>query len=793
MRRVACIAYALMVVLQGNTTVPIYAQTPKSVTLKGIVLDSSSAKPVIGAMIVIQELNKRDVTHRDGSFHFINFPPGNYTLSIRQLGYHQALIPCSIHSDTTLTLYLGALHYTVGGASVTAERSQISTSATRMADEIPLVELDKHRGQTLGQALEQTAGVTLLQTGPSIAKPVIRGLHSSRIVVVNNGLAQEGQQWGAEHAPEIDPFSPAKIEVLKGAAGVEYGAGALGGVIRIAPRTLHFNVPWSGEFISNGFSNNEQGAFSLALNGGSLPFVHNGGWRAQLSWRKAGDSQTPQYLLSNTGFRELSGSVAFGTKGEVYGLESSYSYFSTELGILSASHIGNLNDLNRAIESGSPLIIRDFSYAIQSPKQEIEHHSIAFRGYYSTSIGKWEAQYGWQLNDRSEFDAHNSRISDSSVLQSYLSRPAMGLLLATYTFDLKLHHHEIGNLSGTVGIGALRQRNTRSGRVLLIPDYTSYNLHAFAVENYTVGNWIANAGLRFDQRFLEVTPLDRNTGSLLADTLHTFGGVTASLGLLHQIDDGVSIALNCSSGWRPPNVNELYSNDVHHGSAQFEIGSAALQPERSTSVDASLHLALSTIKAEASVYANSIAKYIFLLPDKEHPTVTIRGVFPTMYYAQANALLYGAETRCEIPLAAWCNSVINYSMVRGDNQSTNEPLIFMPADRLRTTLHLHSEETWGISKPYIEATALFVAHQSRFPAGVDYTAPPPGYTLYSVAAGGVVEVLGTRLTLNIEVQNLLNTPYRDYLSRYRYFALDAGRNIILRFSIPFGSDNPDTE
>lgn len=40
--------------------------------------------------------------------------------------------------------------------------------------------------------------------GLLLPNPVIHGLHSNRILILNNEVRQEGQQWGADHAPEID-------------------------------------------------------------------------------------------------------------------------------------------------------------------------------------------------------------------------------------------------------------------------------------------------------------------------------------------------------------------------------------------------------------------------------------------------------------------------------------------------------------------------------------------------------------------------------------------------------------
>lgn len=740
-----------------------------------------------GASVVLVELQKRDVVHADGSFHLIGVPAGVYTLGVRRVGYRDVILRRAFSRDTVVTIVMQEFTYKTSDVIVQGERQSSTPSVTRDAIVLTPADLDKHRGQTVGEALQTVAGVTLLQTGPSIAKPVIRGLHSQRVVVVNGGVQQEGQQWGAEHAPEIDPFSPNKIEILKGAAGVEYGAGAIGGVVRIEPEPLRFGTPLSGSVIANYFSNNRQPAGSLILDYGKLPVAENAAVRTQVSWRRAGDSHTPLYSLTNTAFSELSASVTAGIRNDDYEAEARYSYFGTELGILRASHIGNYNDMIRAIELGEPLIQREFSYTIAPPKQQIAHHLATVRFSTSTYLGKWDVQYGFQFNDRAEFDAHNTRISDSSFLAQALLRPAMTMKLFTHTLDAKLNHHEVETMSGVVGIQLMQQTNDRSGRVFLIPDFTSVNAGVYAIENLTLEGWAFNAGIRYDVRWQQAFPrLQGTTQTQLRE--ETFASLSGAVGVM-KVFGSSSLALNLTSAWRPPSINELFSNDVHHGTAQFEIGNAALSPERNISADMTLNLRGDAAQASVSVYAQRMSGFIYLLPDRTNPTITFRGVFPTMRYVQSNATMAGMELNGEIQLITWLRLQTVASMIRTMNLATREPLIFMPSDRARLTLHAHTEELYGMENPYIEAAVQLVRRQENVPVGIDYTEPPAGYALADLAAGGTIHTLGLELTLNCEVRNLLNQPYRDYLSRYRYFALDVGRNIVFRISFPFGSQH----
>ncbi len=772
--------------------------------LSGMVRDAANGKPLSGAVVVLKdsslkEPSKGKITNNNGQFEFMNLPQRAYIIDVHLLGYAHNTQRLVIRDSIVLIVTLKQEAVKLAGIKVDGQRTTNTGSATQQTTLISAAELDRERGQTLGDALKTVTGVTLLQTGPSIAKPVIRGLHSQRVLVLNAGVAQEGQQWGAEHAPEIDPFAPAQIEVLKGAAGVEYGMGAIGGVVRLLPRELPATNIIRGEVSLNGFTNNRQGASSAFVEGGT-PF-DGLGWRLQGSLRQAGDTKTAEYVMGNTGFREANGSLNVGYKRRDYGIEAYYSHFSTELGIFRGSHIGTLNDLLRAIEYGRPFVDYTFSYDINPPKQEITHDLWSVSGFYAMGIGRLEMQYGWQQNNRSEYDAHNFRVRDSVNLLSALARPALGLELTTNSLDLKLRHTPItigeGTLSGTAGMSGTRQSNARTGRVYLIPGFRAYSGGIYALENYAVGDWLFNAGVRFDTRYVQIYGIEARN---LPDTTQIFSSVTGALGVLWYFNgnrDGKdsastngcwSLAMNLTSAWRPPQVNEQFSNDVHHGTAQFEIGDPNLRRERSYAADMTLHYNEASIHAEFSVYCNLINDFIFLLPDVQNPTVTVRGTFPTFRYRQAKALLRGVETQIRWQMFDEFSLGGNLSLVRGDNLNTNEPLFQMPADRLRLNARWDAPFTGTLHSVYVELISTLVRRQDRAPANVDYAPPPAGYGLLDITFGGAWKLWEQPVRWNISVQNMLNNAYRDYLSRYRYFTDDAGRNIVIRISIPFGMD-----
>lgn len=753
----------------------------EKIRLSGVVRDAVTRTALPGASVLVLELRIGQSTERDGTFS-MELAPGTYRLLTRFVGYADDTLALMLSRDEQRTILLRPQEVRLEEVRITADKDrEYLQHSSRAVAVMTQKELDKHRGQTLGESLEQIPGVTLLQTGPSIAKPVVRGLHSQRVLVLNAGIPQEGQQWGGEHAPEIDPFAPSRIEVMKGAAGVEYGSGAIGGVIRIDPRTFRETPGMHGEIALNAFSNNMQGS-GAALLEGSHEALSGIAWRVQGSFRRAGDARTRDYPMNNSGFREADASGALRYFTGRWTTELYYSYFGTTLGIFRGSHIGNVTDLLQAIADGKPQIVTPFSYAIQRPKQEIRHDLFSLRSsLVLPGTGEFTMQLGYQQNNRLEFDAHRAYNDSLAALEL----PAFNLTLTTYSLDLKFKHNPVGGLFGTIGVSGMRQGNVRAGSVFLIPNFRAYSGGIYLLENWSQDLLTLSAGARYDYRHVEVYPFNFRG---LQQRTHTYGNISLALSGLYLLAETWSLGANVGTAWRPPSINELYSNDIHHGTAQFEIGNLNLASERSVSVDMTLKHAGESTRAEFSIYTNRMRDFIFLFPDPQ-PTLTIRGAFPTFRYMQADVVLRGLEGSFEMRASALLKLGVTASLVRGDNTS-GEPLVAMPADRAKIITHFDFGDLLLLRNAYIECAASLVRRQDRVPLNVDYAAAPAGYALLDVGLGAEVPVGGHMMTIDLAVQNIFNTSYRDYLSRFRYFTDDPGINAVVRIRIPFG-DAPD--
>lgn len=747
--------------------------------MRGVVRDAVSGEPILAVDVRHEPSGRSTITDGLGRFSMALPGDGPFTLVLERLGYASATVEIGAASSRGPgEFFLQPAQFDVEGVTVQADRARAEAdirapvTSTRLGAE----EIQRRRGQTLGHTIEEVPGVAIIQYGPSIAKPVVRGLHSQRIVVSNGGVRQEGQQWGGEHAPEIDIFSAQEIRVVRGPGGIVYGPDALGGVVQVEPGALPDEGGWQGEVVGNAFANNRQGAGSLMMENGalSLPWLGETAMRFRVSTRRAGDASTPDYNLNNTGFGELSLSGGLGWEGDWGSSEILLSRYSAELGLYTGAHFGNFEDLMRAMEGGP--VPSEFSYGIGTPRQEITHDKILFRNRIRVPGGNTlEARYGFQFNRRREFD-HNGPLSRTG-------RPSIGLDLYTHTLDAS-YAFETGAGTTQVGLNGMRQGNLSVGRAYLIPQYRLYTGGVYLKQDTEVGPLVVSAAGRFDYRWQRVFPVEDRTFLTEART-DVYDDFAGSLGVTWEFAPDWYLGSNVGRAWRQPNVNERFSEGVHHGTAQYEIGDADLIPERTFNTDVTLRKGGDRFSFQVNAFRNAIADYIYLRP--RDPVLTIRGAYPAYNYEQVNAVVRGVEMDLDLAVRQGLNVFAHGSVTRGEEADTEIPLFDMPADRMRLGVRGFAPLGRSGARVFGEVSGLLVRDQNEVPPVTIYALPTEGYQLLDLSVG--VESLwigGVPVDASLDVSNLLGRSYRDYLSRYKLFVDDPGRDVVLRFRVPLG-------
>lgn len=756
-----------------------------TLSFTGKVIDADTRLALRGAIVQIPSLKITKSTDSMGNFSIAGICPGNYDVFIS----HISCVPVTEHlhfkDDIKHNFFLP--HTSNELADVTV-RGTISTKGAAISQDIKGKELEALRGLSLGESLQKITGVSVLQTGSNIYKPVIHGLHSNRVLILNNGIRQEGQQWGSEHAPEIDPFVANRLSVIKGASTIRYGGDAIGGVVLVEPKLLRSTPGVNGELNIIGFSNNRQGTLSGIIEGNSKK-NEAFSWRLQGTAKRGGNARTPNYWLANSGNEEFNASTALGWRNARKGLEIFYSIFNTKLAIFSGSHIGNVTDLMQAINSKEPPdYIRnvEFTYKIDRPYQQVQHQLVKVKAFRNTGeIGKLNMILSLQHNWRREYDVRR--------FQSSANVPQLDLKMTTVGTDFVWDHFNTGHLRGTVGVTGSYQLNSYEYR-LFIPNYEAINLGAFLIEKWNYKKWLIEGGLRFDHR--SVINTNSNSGVTYPD--RKFNNLSGNTGISYQAADGLQFTINGSTAWRAPQVNELYSDGLHHGSARIEKGEASLQPERSNSLLFNTQYNKGRWHIDAGVYVKRITNFIYLFPVYP-PELTIRGAFPTFRFGQAPVNMHGFDLSTAYIISSHFQVDAKLSLVRAKNSSTKEWMIQMPADRYEAGLQYSLGDFSKWKESYIKTSVQYVAKQTRVPLTgnipvikpdgttvmeSDYLSPPPAYTLLGIEAGSILQTKHQRIQFTITVSNLLNVVYREYMNAFRYFSDEMGRNIGLKIKIP---------
>lgn len=744
-------------------------------TLSGKVTDSETGESLPFAHIHIEEIDAVSMTDTLGRYIIGGLCANSYTLRCTHLGCTPLVQKVSLNRDTVLNFKMPHSIYNLSEVQIV--HSRYVPASVQSKNELSGQDIMLGRGENLGTMLEKIPGVTALQTGSTVVKPVINGLHSQRIVLINNGVRQEGQQWGMEHAPEIDPFIADKIIVVKGANSVRYGTDAIGGIIITEAKPLRYVQGLGGEVNTAFFTNGRGGSISARLDG-NFNFLPAFAWRVQGTLKKMGDLKTPDYFLKNTGNEEYNYAFATGYKRGKYEAEVFYSQYNAKLGVFTGSHIGNLTDLEAAIHAEKPLVATaSFSYDIGRPYQYAEHELTRLTNKWKAGkAGLFSLNLARQFNRRSEYDAHKP-FNDSLAA---LNNPQLKLYVRTYTGDL-VREANVNGWRSAAGLNIMWQNNDYKGR-FLIPEYQTFTGGVWATIRKRFKRIEAEAGLRYDNRKLTVYGISPTNDTTVA---RRWQQVSSSGGLIYRPDSVWQISAYAGTAWRAPHVSELYSYGVHHGAASFEIGNSALTRERALNNAVALAFTKKVLTFKVDVYYNIIKDFIYMQPTLP-PTLTIRGAFPTFEYKQTDAVFAGIDWVGQILFANGLSIENKGSYLNARDTRNNTVLPLTPPMRMETMLKYKWKDTKVITDNFAGIALQNVWKKTGIADSSDYLPPPNAYFLLRAEAGGSLKVAkGQVLKIALTAQNLLNARYRNYMNRFRYFSDETGLNIALKMAYSF--------
>lgn len=758
------------------------AAQPCSVQLGGTVTGRETALPVAAVTIRLNNGQMVTVADKNGRFNLQHICIGKYHVQVLAAGYDTLDHFFYLQRDTVVQLVLSRSSHALAGVTVTGAAPAKAAVATLAATELKGQALFETRGASLGESLKGISGVSSIQTGPTISKPVIHGLHSNRVLILNNGVRQEGQQWGSEHAPEIDPFIASEISVVKGAESIRYGSDAMSGVVSLQPKPLAPQQPLQGEATMVAASNGRMGVASAMLEGKADTAGYLS-WRAQGTFKRAGNFRTPHYYLANTGISEDNYSMAAAYHKSHYGVNLYYSSFNSTIGIFAGSHVGNVKDLDSAIARSRPITPSYFTYKIDRSYQRVKHNLLKADGWYQFSNGgRVEATYSRQANQRDEYDIDLPYSSDPAVL----AMPQLSFKITTHAVDIAYKQPGAGAFSGSIGINGSTQGNVFRGIRYLVPNFRNYTGGLYAMEKYSAHRLTLEAGLRYDYRWQRAYFLNSTTLQPYNDT-RDYHNITGLTGIAWRFNEHFSVSGNIGTAWRAPSINELYVDGVHLAEVAYESGNDSLRSERSYNFSVFGKYQGKLFTASLELYDNIINHFIYSQPVNP-PVTLVSGTYPHYVYTQANVTIKGADIDITVtPFQHW-QLVSKTSLLRAWNRDMHNYLVYMPADRFDNTVKYTLAGNHHFVQPYIALQNITSLKQTRVPPiseVFDYAVPPAGYSLFNLHAGFATGSQPHAVHIDLAVDNLTNRAYRDYLNRFRYFNDELGINVVLRAAMSF--------
>ncbi len=754
-------------------------------TLSGTVTDAVDNEPLTGVTIQITELSMATMTDIDGRYHFENLPQKTVTIQVSYIGHQTIIKKVNLSATTHLDFTMHESNAMINEVVVTG----IAGNTLMKESPAPVSIVTNRELQTISStniidAIARKPGLAQITTGSGISKPVIRGLGYNRIVTVNDGIRQEGQQWGDEHGIEIDPQSVRSIEILKGPASLMYGSDAMAGVVIFHGNPIVPNGKVQGSANMEYQTNNGLIGYSLNIGGNHNGFV----WNARYSGKHAHayKNKYDGYVLGSQ-FRENAANGMLGINKQWGFSHLNLSYYHLTPGMIEGERDEATGDFLMPVcdnEEATERIATHHdltTYAHGFPYQQIHHYKAVLDQSFYIGDGTLKTLLGYQQNRRQEFE----EVEEPDV-------SGLDFQLHSVNYDIRYSWQNHAGWKVNTGIGGMYQQSVNKGEEFLIPAYKLFDIGAYATTGYNIGKWNLTGGLRIDQRHLNSDALQEH----FEQFSRTFRALTGSIGAVWEWRDDMRLRVNLARGFRAPNLSELGSNGEHEGTFRYEIGNKDLNPEYSWQADAGWDYTSSIVSAQVSLFGNLIDNYIFAhrLADVETDEL------PTYQFTQGDARLWGAELSVDfhpIEPLHYENSFSYVNAVQLHQPDDRKYLPFTPAPRWVSELSYDLiRDGRVLNNTYVKLGIECNLRQNHFYAADDTETATPSYTLLNASIGTDIRHKNrTVCTISVICDNLTDRAYQNHLSRLKYADVNAvtwrrgiynmGRSVTMKVNIPF--------
>jgi len=750
--------------------------------------------------------NRGEISAEDGRYVIAGLQPGTYVLFVSFMGYekhHDTLhLEGNLARDIRMKLSVQNLQEVVIGGDYAHIKSRDEALSLEVVnDEF----LKQNLGGSLMKSLDRLPGVQSFEIGSGQSKPVIRGLGFNRVVVVENGIKHEGQQWGSDHGLEVDQYAIDQVEVVKGPSSMMYGSDAHGGVIKLNQTSLPEPRSWGGSLDLNARSNND-------LWGGSLKFYARAEkFYASLrtTYLDYGDYRVPADSVDIYSYRApLYKNYLRNTAGQEGAIHLEAGWLNKGLSSrFFISRLGNKNGFFANAHGLEPRMVdpelhdrssRDIRY----PYHQVSHWKLINRSVWRKEHHTLETELGFQRNFRQEWSQYVSHGYMPAVFPHTLSFPSdleRQFEKYTYSGNIRSTYYMHGDLRIIAGIQAEYQDNRIDGRGFIIPAFKQFSPGAYLIlKKKIASNSQISAGLRYDLGHVAIAPYqdwfpspdiqgDDTTMVFVrrAEQLDQwFSNLSWSVGYnLNQ--EHFSFKANAGKSFRMPIAKELGANGVNYHHFSYEVGNPDLDPETAYQLDAGMEWHSLRFAIGLSPFLSYFSNYIYLNPSYEHNRLYGNG--NQIYeYTQSQVIRYGGEIHTHYQLLrslklGLIGEYVYSLQLSGEKEGFTLP--FSPPASMILHLKYQRDRIWKLSEPYLSIDLRLVAAQNLI---VPPEVPTPGYQVINLGAGGKIRLRGQLVSVNFQMQNLLHRKYFDHTSYYRLINVpEAGRSFIVNVTVPF--------
>src|SRR5688572_1361107 len=772
-----------------------------SVTIQAVfsgkVTDAKSGEPLAAATILFPDLKIGTHADNSGKFQFAQVPAGHHLIEVSHIGYGSIIDHIDINGSTEKNFALQptvlenqAVIVTGVSNATNMKKAPTPVTAVRRA------ELLQSSSTNIIDLLAKKPVISQLSTGPGISKPVIRGLGYNRVLVINEGVRQEGQQWGDEHGIEIDELSINRAEILKGPASLMYGSDALAGVINLIT-----NIPVSegtikGNILTNFQSNSDLYALNTNIAGNKKGI----NWNVYGTLKSAGNySNRYDGKVPGSSFNEKNAGGYIGVNKKWGYTHLIFSTFNQNAGLAE----GDRDDASGRfiLFAGTPLERIATGEDLDErkpfiPRQDIRHNKIITDNNFTIGRSRLKANVGYQRNQRKEF----ANPEDENEAELFFD-------LNTVTYNAQLVLPGVKEWHITIGANGMVQTSNNKAEEVLIPEYDLFDIGGFVYVQRYFKDLTLSGGARFDHRSVDSKEFFDGQGLKFEAFTNSFSNFSGSVGVSYEPADFLTLKANLARGFRAPNMAELGSNGVHEGTFRYEYGDKNLRSETSLQFDGGMEVNYEHFNLGIAGFYNRVDDFIFYRKLESalggDSIINVNGEdIPAFQFNQNDAKLSGLEVILDIhphPLD-WLHFENSVSFVRGrfnDKIGGTDNLPLIPAPKLSSELEANFKRTGKALRNFylkVEMERFFKQDKPFF--AYETETATPAYTLLNAGIGTDILNKKEKIIFNIHFAaiNLTDAGYQSHLSRLKYAeknmvtgrtgVFNPGRNFSLKVNIP---------